>query len=49
MRSSAGHGVTGHEDRVHDVNITSDGKSMLTTGWDGKVILRELYYGGKVI
>jgi len=40
---------TGHEDRVHDVKVTSDGKSMLTTGWDGKVLLRELYYGGKVI
>ncbi|MEP1095564.1 MAG: caspase family protein [Cyclobacteriaceae bacterium] len=37
-----------HTDRVHDIQISKDGKSMLTTGWDGKVILRELYYGGKV-
>ncbi|XOV92404.1 MAG: caspase family protein [Bacteroidota bacterium] len=37
-----------HEERVHAVSTSRDGKSMLTTGWDGRVILRELYYGGKV-
>ncbi len=37
-----------HKDRVHDVTINKDGKKMLTTGWDGRVVLRELYYGGKV-
>lgn len=37
-----------HTERVHDVQMSKDGKSMVTTGWDGKAILRELYYGGKV-
>ena len=37
-----------HTERVHAIQTTKDGKSMLTTGWDGKAILRELYYGGKV-
>lgn len=38
-----------HEDRLHDIQTTKDGKTLLTTGWDGQVFLRDLYYGGKVI
>ena len=37
-----------HEDRLHDILTSSDGKQLLTTGWDGQVYLRDLYYGGKV-
>ncbi|HCX23001.1 MAG: hypothetical protein CMB80_05200 [Flammeovirgaceae bacterium] len=37
-----------HEDRLHDIQTSKDGKQLLTTGWDGQVFLRDLYYGGKV-
>ncbi|MEQ8555566.1 MAG: caspase family protein [Cyclobacteriaceae bacterium] len=37
-----------HEERVHAVSTSKDGKALLTSGWDGRVVLRELYYGGKV-
>ncbi len=37
-----------HEDRIQDIQTSVDGKSFLTTGWDGQVFLRELYYGGLV-
>ena len=37
-----------HEERVHAVSTSKDGKALLTSGWDGRVVLRELYYGGNV-
>lgn len=37
-----------HKERLHDIQTSKDGKSLLTTGWDGQVFLRDLYYGGKV-
>lgn len=38
-----------HTDRLHDIQTLDSGKTLLTTGWDGRVILRSLYYGAKPV
>jgi len=37
--------LIGHQDVIHSIDFSSDGKQLVTAGWDGRIILWDLYSG----